>query len=103
MATKVLANVNVEVNDEGFFTNSAIWTVEMANEMAAEIGLTLTPTHIEVLNFLRNRVAAGEALTLRSIGKSGIVDIKGFYGLFPGAPLKVSSKLAGIPKPTSCV
>ncbi|MDO9152803.1 MAG: TusE/DsrC/DsvC family sulfur relay protein [Paludibacter sp.] len=103
MATKVLANTNVEVTDEGYFIDYKQWTPDMANEMAKEPNLTLTPLHFEVLEFLRNRVAQGDALTIRSIGKSNIVDIKGFYGLFPGAPLKLSSKLAGIPKPTSCV
>ncbi|MGM0504238.1 MAG: TusE/DsrC/DsvC family sulfur relay protein [Bacteroidota bacterium] len=29
--------------------------------------------------------------------------MKGFYELFPGGPLKISSKIAGIKKPTSCV
>lgn len=103
MATKVLAGVTVDVTDEGYFNNPAQWTPEMAAEMAKETNLELTQLHLDVLNFLRNRQAAGEALTIRSVGKSGIVDIKGFYGLFPGAPLKLSSKLAGIPKPTSCV
>ena len=45
----------------------------------------------------------GEMLTIRRVGKSGIVDIKGLYKLFPGGPLKYSSKFAGIPKPASCV
>ncbi|MFK7844139.1 MAG: TusE/DsrC/DsvC family sulfur relay protein [Rhodothermales bacterium] len=29
--------------------------------------------------------------------------IKEFYGLFPGGPLKKASRIAGIPKPASCV
>ena len=43
------------------------------------------------------------ALSIRSIGKSGVVDIKQFYELFPKGPLKISSKMAGIPKPKSCI
>ena len=53
--------------------------------------------------FLRERFAKGETLTIRSVGNSGIIDIKGFYGLFPGAPMKKAAKIAGIPKPASCV
>ena len=56
-----------------------------------------------VLDYLRNEHAAGAGLTIRKVGKAGIVDIKGLYKLFPGGPLKLSSKYAGIPKPTSCV
>ena len=103
MATKIFNGVTVEVNDEGYFVNPSQWTKEMAAEIAAELNISLSDKHYLVLDYLRNRYAQGEALTIRSIGKSGIVDIKEFYQLFPGGPLKYSSKIAGIPKPVSCV
>jgi tRNA 2-thiouridine synthesizing protein E len=56
-----------------------------------------------VLEYLRDQYSKGVVLTIRSVGKSGITDIKGLYELFPGGPLKKSSRIAGIPKPTSCV
>jgi tRNA 2-thiouridine synthesizing protein E len=56
-----------------------------------------------VLNWLRAKQADGVALSIRKVGNSGIVDIKQFYQLFPGGPLKISSKIAGIPKPVSCI
>ena len=62
-----------------------------------------TEKHFEVLEYLRKEDAAGAALSIRKVGKSGIVDIKGLYVLFPGGPLKFSSKYAGIAKPSSCV
>jgi tRNA 2-thiouridine synthesizing protein E len=103
MAQKIFAGVAVDVNEEGYFTNPAQWTREMANEIAAEEGIQLTDNHHAILSFLRDRFSKGEALTIRSVGNSGIVDIKGFYGLFPGAPMKKAAKIAGIPKPSSCV
>ena len=103
MAEKVLAGVNVNVNAEGYFENPTQWNVEMAKEMAKDYSIQLTDKHIAVLEFLRQRHMAGEVLTIRKVGNSGIVDIKELYQLFPGGPLKISSKLAGIPKPTSCV
>jgi tRNA 2-thiouridine synthesizing protein E len=42
-------------------------------------------------------------LSIRKIGKSNVVDIKEFYELFPNGPLKISTKIAGIPKPASCL
>jgi TusE/DsrC/DsvC family sulfur relay protein len=81
----------------------AQWNKEIATEMAKEDGIELTDKHFEVLEFLRNANAKGETLTIRRVGKSGIVDIKGLYQLFPGGPLKLSSKFAGIPKPASFV
>ena len=103
MAQKIIAGVTVDVNEEGYFTNPAQWTRELAAEVAREEGIQLTEKHYAVLDFLRERQAKGEALTIRSVGNSGIVDIKGFYGLFPGAPMKKAAKVAGIPKPASCV
>jgi len=103
MATKTYAGQSVEVNDEGYMVNASEWTKEIAAEMAKEEGIDLTDKHYEVLEFLRNANEKGETLTIRRVGKSGITDIKGLYQLFPGGPLKFSSKFAGIPKPASCV
>ena len=103
MAEKTLAGKSVEVTDEGYLVNREDWTKEIATELAKEQGIELADKHFEVLEFLRKESAAGTALSIRKVGKSGIVDIKGLYQLFPGGPLKYSSKYAGIPKPASCV
>jgi TusE/DsrC/DsvC family sulfur relay protein len=103
MAEKVLAGKTVQVNDEGYFTDPLQWTKEMAVEMAKEYSIELTEKHYQVIDFLRQHHLAGEVLTIRRVGNAGIVDIKGLYQLFPGGPLKISSKLAGIPKPASCI
>ncbi|HOK25938.1 MAG TPA: TusE/DsrC/DsvC family sulfur relay protein [Bacteroidales bacterium] len=103
MAQKVYAGVTVDVNEEGYFTNPSQWTREIAAEIAKEEGIDLTEQHYQVIEWLRKRYESGEALSIRSINKSGIVDVKTFYQLFPGAPLKKATKIAGIPKPASCV
>ncbi|HDR67951.1 MAG TPA: TusE/DsrC/DsvC family sulfur relay protein [Bacteroidaceae bacterium] len=103
MAEKLIAGVTVKVDNEGYMEDPSQWTKEIAAEMAKEEGIELTDKHYEVLEFLRNAHARGEILTIRKVGKSGITDIKGLYQLFPGGPLKYSSKFAGIPKPASCV
>lgn len=103
MAEKVLAGVTVKVNAEGYFEDLTQWTKEMADEMAKEYNIELTDKHFEVIEYLRQKQKAGEQLSIRKVGNSGITDIKGLYTLFPGGPLKISSKLAGIPKPASCV
>ena len=103
MAEKTIAGVSVKVNDEGYLEDASQWTKEIAAELAKEENIELTDKHYEVLEFLRNAHAKEETLTIRRVGKSGITDIKGLYQLFPGGPLKYSSKFAGIPKPASCV
>ncbi len=104
MVSKEFAGVSIEINDEGYFTNSSQWTKEVAAAVVAEEGISeLTDKHYEVLQFIRTKIEKGENLSIRSIGKSGITDIKGFYQLFPGAPLKIATKIAGVAKPASCI
>jgi len=103
METQVYEGTTVEVNAEGYLKNMDQWTPELAKEMAAKENIVLTDKHFEVLNWLRAKQKEGVQLSIRKMGNSGIVDIKQFYQLFPGGPLKISSKLAGIPKPASCI
>lgn len=79
------------------------WNEDIAKEMAVAENIDLSARHFEVLNYLRDQQKKDVALTIRGVGKSGVVDIKEFYTLFPKGPLKISSKLAGIPKPKSCI
>jgi TusE/DsrC/DsvC family sulfur relay protein len=103
MATKSYAGVNVEVTEEGYLTDPTQWSKDIAAEIAKEEGIELTDKHFEVFDYLRTQHEKGVQLTIRMVGKSGITDIKGLYTLFPGGPLKKSSRISGIPKPTSCV
>ena len=103
MATKTYAGVSVDISGEGYLNDPTQWTKEIGTEIAKEEGIELTDKHFELIDFIRNKVINGDALTIRGINKSGIVDVKTFYGMFPGAPLKKSTKIAGIPKPSSCV
>jgi TusE/DsrC/DsvC family sulfur relay protein len=103
MAQKTYAGVTVEVNEEGYFTNPSQWTREIAAEIAKEEGIVLTDQHFAIIDFLRNRHNSGETLSIRSINHSGVLDVKTFYQLFPGAPLKKATRIAGIPKPVSCI
>ncbi|HQQ01509.1 MAG TPA: TusE/DsrC/DsvC family sulfur relay protein [Bacteroidales bacterium] len=103
MATKVYVNKEVNVNDEGFLTDPSQWSVDIAREIAKEEGILLTPKHLEVINYIRERVLKGETISMRSINKSGIVNVKELYELFPNTPLKLACKIAGVSKPASCV
>jgi len=103
MAIKTIAGAQVNVSEEGYLEDMNQWNQNIAKEIAGEVGIELTDKHFEVLNFLREKTEAGESLTIRKVGKSGITDIKGLYTLFPKGPLKFSAKIAGIPKPASCV
>jgi len=103
MAEKTIAGVQVNVSEDGYLEDMSQWNEDVAKGIAEEIGIELTDKHFEVLNYLREKTEAEESLTIRGVGKSGIVTVKDLYKLFPKGPLKFSSKIAGIPKPTSCI
>ena len=100
---KDIAGHTVDVNEEGYLTNMSQWNEQIAAAIAAEEGVgPLAATHMKV-SYLREQQAAGAALTIRSMGRSGVVTTKELYDLFPGGPLKKASKIAGIPKPVGCI
>ncbi len=103
MSIATIAGLNIDLNEEGYLTDSSQWNEEVAKEIAGEEEIELTEKHFEVINFLRQKSDEGVDITIRKVGKSGIIDIKGLYTLFPKKPLKKSSRIAGIPKPTSCI
>ena len=100
---KVIANKNVNLNDEGYLTDINQWDKNVALELAKEAGIEMTDKHWKVVNFLQDSHKNDVILSIRRVGKSGVVDIKEFYQLFPNGPLKTSSKIAGIPKPVCCI
>ena len=104
MPQKEIAGVTIDVDDNGYMTNLDQWTKDIATAFGKEVEIEeLTDKHWEVLDFLQENYKKGVALSIRKVGKSGIVDIKTLYKLFPGGPLKKSSLMAGIPKPASCI
>ena len=98
-----LAGKTVQVNEEGYMTNFSEWDQNIGLELAKEANLELSPRHWEVLKYLQDEFKKEVPLSIRKVGKSGVVDIKEFYQLFPNAPLKTATKIAGIPKPASCI
>jgi tRNA 2-thiouridine synthesizing protein E len=102
METLVNAPI-LATNAEGYLKDYKDWTEQWASEVAGGYGIVLTDKHWAVLRWLRQKQEEGVGLTIRKVANSGLVDIKQFYQLFPGGPLKISSKIAGIPKPVSCI
>ena len=100
---KVYANKEVDVNEEGYLQDFSQWTKEVGAEIAKEHNIEMSDKHWEVIDYIQNQYKNEEALSIRGIKKSGVIDIKEFYNLFPGGPLKLSTMVAGIPKPKSCI
>ncbi|MDP4264602.1 MAG: TusE/DsrC/DsvC family sulfur relay protein [Bacteroidota bacterium] len=100
---KIIAGKSIAVNEEGYLTRFDQWDENIGETLAGEANIQLSPRHWEVLTYLQNEFKKEVPLSIRKVGKSGVVDIKEFYQLFPVAPLKTATKIAGIPKPASCI
>lgn len=105
MATRMIANKTVQVNDEGYLTNPAEWTKEIAVELAQEEGIAeLSAAHWKIIEFCRQTAGAGgKAPTLRTITNGAGVSTKDLFTLFPKGPAKKVAKIAGLGKPEGCV
>jgi len=104
MTTATLDGHQFHVNEEGFLTDPAEWNESLAAALAAQIGLTLTDEHWEVIRFLRADYAeTGETATLRRTSSRSGVPVKQLFVLFPQKPAKKMAYVAGLPKPHGCV
>jgi TusE/DsrC/DsvC family sulfur relay protein len=105
MPTRMIAGKNVQVNEEGYMTNPADWTKEIAVELGKEEGLAeLTPAHWKVIDYARQKAAeSGASPTLRTITTNAGVTTKELFTLFPKGPAKKVAKIAGLGKPEGCV
>lgn len=105
MPQKQYGSVIVDVDDEGFLTELAQWTRDVAAAIAKEEGLAeLTPAHWQVIEYMQREFREnGQVPSIRRLNKSGVVTTKDLYALFPGGPAKKAAKIAGLKKPEGCV
>ena len=105
MAQKQFGTATVDVDAEGFMTDFAQWTREVAAAIAKEEGIAeLTPTHWKVIEFMHKEFKEiGQVPSIRKLNKSGVISTKELYALFPGGPAKNAAKIAGMKKPEGCV
>jgi TusE/DsrC/DsvC family sulfur relay protein len=95
---------SVHVDDEGFLTDYAEWSEDLATSMARLIGIELTDEHWRAIRFAREDFREkGEAPTLRRLNVAGEVPTKSMFALFPQKPAKKLAYVSGLPKPHGCV
>jgi TusE/DsrC/DsvC family sulfur relay protein len=104
MPVATMQGRDIHVDDEGFLTVPDEWDEGLAAQLAANVGLELTPRHFEVIGFARADAAAeGETPTLRRMQTVGGFPTKELFQLFPKKPAKKLAYVAGLQKPVGCV
>ncbi|MBL4743117.1 MAG: TusE/DsrC/DsvC family sulfur relay protein [Cycloclasticus sp.] len=101
----------LERDEYGFLKDRSQWSERVAEFLASEDGLMLSPKHWEIIHFTQcyydefnhqpNARLFGQAIK-KSLGAEKGASIY-LYALFPDGPLKYANKYAGLPIPPSCI
>ncbi|HPF69743.1 MAG TPA: TusE/DsrC/DsvC family sulfur relay protein [Candidatus Krumholzibacteria bacterium] len=97
--------IHVEVDDKGYLVDFDQWNERIAAALAADEGIaTLTDDHWAVIDFLREfQEEKGTAPMVRVLCQGVGMNLQRIYELFPGGPSKTACRVAGLPRPDSCV
>ena len=101
----------LETTDQGFLVDFCDWDEQIAKQLADDNHIELSDAHWEIILFIRNyylkykhlpnaRMFA-KAITLQLGEAKG--NSRYLHRLFPEGPLKYACKLAGLPKPPTCL
>lgn len=104
-------NRQIPLDKDGFLLNLQDWNPDIAEQLAHQENLRLTPEHWEIIALLREFYAefqmspAMRALVKYTEKKLGPEKGRSIYllSLFPPSPAKIASKIAGLPRPTNCL
>jgi tRNA 2-thiouridine synthesizing protein E len=107
----IVGSQQLEITAEGFLCDAAFWSRAVAAELASRENLELTDAHWEILFFIREYYQKYKHLPNARMFVSAIRkqmgETKGnsryLQQLFPQGPLKYACKIAGLPKPPTCL
>ncbi len=100
-----------ESDSEGYLKNLEDWSESLAEQIAANEGIQLSPAHWELISLIRQFYSEFQLspamrplikYTRQHLGSEKASSLY-FLKLFPGSPAKVLSKIAGLPRPENCL
>ena len=103
--------VRLETTEDGFLRDAGQWSGRIAEELARSEAIELNDAHWEILLFIREyyikfKHLPNARMFVAAIRKQFGED-KGnsryLQKLFPQGPLKYACKIAGLPKPPTCL
>jgi len=96
---------SVEIDDKGYLVDFAAWNENVAAALAIDEGIEeLTDDHWRIIGFLRDYQAEhGRAPMIRVLCKESGLSLQMIYDLFENGPARGACRVAGLPRPDSCV
>jgi TusE/DsrC/DsvC family sulfur relay protein len=90
--------------DDGFLVDAAAWTPELAEKIAAGLGVTLGDDAWKVVRWARAEfLDKGASPNVRRVATGSGAGTSALYAMFPQTPGKKIAMIAGIPKPVGCI
>ncbi len=97
---------SIELTEAGYLVNHADWDEEVAGALAEAEGIALTDRHWDIIRYLRDEYISNnqnqpmERVVLKEMSKRWAAKLtsKDLYQLFPLAPTKQGTKIAGLPQ-----
>ncbi len=107
----VMTSVLPETNELGFLIRATDWNEQVGEYLADLNDIILTDAHWEIINFIRQYYLQYKHLPNARVFAKAIAKVLGedkansryLLRLFPEGPLKYACKLAGLPKPPTCM
>jgi tRNA 2-thiouridine synthesizing protein E len=104
-------SVSLETSADGFLRDAGLWNERVAEELARLNNIEISPAHWEILWFIRDYYFQYQHLPNARMFAAAIRKKLGedkassryLQKLFPAGPLKYACKLAGLPKPPTCL
>lgn len=104
-------DVNLDTTEQGFLINPADWNEDVAQQLAVLNHIKLNDDHWEIILFIRGYYQQFKHLPNARVFTKAIAKALGetkgnsryLHKLFPDGPLKYACKLAGLPKPPTCL
>jgi tRNA 2-thiouridine synthesizing protein E len=99
------------LTDQGFLIDLTLWDETVAIALANREQISLETGHWEILYFIRDyyqryKHLPNSRVFVKAV-RNGLGEEKGcsryLHQLFPDGPLKYACKLAGLPKPPTCL
>lgn len=103
--------MNIKTTDEGFLIDNKEWNETIAFELARLNDIEITKLHWEIILFIRHYYLLFKHLPNARVFSKAIKKELGeekgnsryLHKLFPQGPLKYACKIAGLPKPPTCL
>lgn len=107
----ITQDLRLNLTEQGFLVNMADWNKGVAEQLSLLNNIRLSDDHWEIILFIRRYYQQFKHLPNARVFTKAIAkefgEAKGnsryLHKLFPAGPLKYACKLAGLPKPPTCL